>query len=136
MPRVRLRRPGPLEDRVHPQQSHQAAHPFARDRVALTAEPAGDDGWGWIFAAVEHWNAECVGWHVCKVGSRFAALDPIAQGLERLYGSLDADVARGLALRMDHGSQYLSVHILELNGDSYRLEHSKKARPPAAAPAS
>ena len=59
-----------------------------------------DDGWGWIFAAVEHWNAECVGWHVCKVGSRFAALDPIAQGLERLYGSLDADVARGLALQM------------------------------------
>ena len=43
-----------------------------------------DDGWGWIFAAVEHWNAECVGWHVCKVGSRFAALDPIAQGFERL----------------------------------------------------
>ena len=25
-----------------------------------------DDGWGWIFTAVEHWNAECVGWHVCK----------------------------------------------------------------------
>ena len=72
-----------------------------------------DDGWGWIFAAVEHWNAECVGWHVCKVGSRFAALDPIAQGLERLYGSLDADVARGLALRMDHGSQYLSDHSLK-----------------------
>ena len=58
-------------------------------------------------------NAECVGWHVCKVGSRFAALDPIAQGLERLYGSLDADVARGLALRMDHGSQYLSDHFLK-----------------------
>ena len=68
-----------------------------------------DDG----FAAVEHWNAECVGWHVCNVGSRFAALDPIAQGLERLYGSLDADVARGLALRMDHGSQYLSDHFLK-----------------------
>ena len=72
-----------------------------------------DDGWGWIFAAVEHWNAECMGWHVCKVGSRFAALDLIAQGLERLYGSLDADVARGLALRMDHGSQYLSDHFLK-----------------------
>ena len=71
-----------------------------------------DDGTVWIFAAVEHWNAECVGWHVCKVGSRFAALDPIAQGLRRFYGSLDADVARGLALRMDHGSQYLSDHFL------------------------
>ena len=38
---------------------------------------------------------------------------PIAQGLERLYGSLDTDVARGLALRMDHGSQYLSDHFLK-----------------------
>ena len=28
------------------------------------------------------------------------------------------------------------VHILELNGESYRLEHSKKARQPAATPAS
>ena len=71
-----------------------------------------DDGWGWICTAVEHWNAECVGWHVCKVGSRFAALEPIAQGLRRIYGALDADSARGLALRMDHGSQYLSDHFL------------------------
>ena len=37
-----------------------------------------DDGWGWIFTAVEHWNAECVGWHVCKRGDRFAALQPIS----------------------------------------------------------
>jgi transposase InsO family protein len=71
-----------------------------------------DDGWVWIFAAVEHWNAECVGWHACKVGSRFAALEPISQGLLRIYGSVDADIARGLALRMDHGSQYLSDHFL------------------------
>ena len=28
------------------------------------------------------------------------------------------------------------VHTLELTGESYHLEHSKKARPPAAAPAS
>ena len=72
----------------------------------------GQTGWVWIFAAVEHWNAECVGWHVCKVGSRFAALEPISQGLLRIYGSVEADVARGLALRMDHGSQYLSDHFL------------------------
>ena len=71
-----------------------------------------EDGWVWTFAAVDHWNAECVGWHVCKVGSRFAALEPIAQGLGRRYGSVEADVARGLALRMDHGSQYLSDHFL------------------------
>ena len=70
-----------------------------------------EEGWGWIFSAVEHWNAECVGWHVCKVGSRFAALEPISQGLERIYGSIEAEVARGLSLRMDHGSQYLSDHF-------------------------
>ena len=40
-----------------------------------------EDGWVWTFAAVDHWNAECVGWHVCKVGNRFAALEPVAQGL-------------------------------------------------------
>ena len=55
-----------------------------------------DDGWGWIFAAVEHWNAECVGWHVCKVGSRFAALDPIAQGLGRAAaGGVFGPISRG-----------------------------------------
>ena len=74
--------------------------------------PTADDGWVWTFAAVDHWNAECVGWHVCKVGSRFAALEPLAQDSGRLYGSVEADVARGLALRMDHGSQYLSDHFL------------------------
>ncbi len=71
-----------------------------------------DDGWVWAFAAVDHWNGECVGWHVCKVGSRFAALEPVAQGLGRRCGSLEADAARGLALRMDHPSQYLSDHFL------------------------
>ena len=70
-----------------------------------------DDGWGWIFTAVEHWNAECVGWHVCKRGDRFAALQPISMGLARLYASTSAGAARGLALRMDHGSQYLSDHF-------------------------
>ena len=70
-----------------------------------------DDSWVWVFSAVEHWNAKCVGWHVCKVGNRFAALEPISQGLQRIYGSVDAEVARGLSLRMDHGSQYLSDHF-------------------------
>jgi transposase InsO family protein len=48
---------------------------------------------------------------VCKVGSRFAALEPISQGLQRIFGLVGAEVARGLSLRMDHGSQYLSDHF-------------------------
>jgi putative transposase len=70
-----------------------------------------EDGYVWIFAAVEHWNGECVGWHVCKRGDRFAAMEPILMGLNKYFGSLRTDVARGLRLRMDHGTQYLSDHF-------------------------
>lgn len=70
-----------------------------------------EEGWCWIFTAVEHWNAECVGWHVTKTGNRFSALQPISMGLIKHYGSVQASVARGLTLRMDNGSQYLSEHF-------------------------
>ena len=53
------------------------------------------DGWVWTFAAVDHWNAECVGWHVCKVGSRLPPSSRSRKGLGRHYGSVKADVARG-----------------------------------------
>ena len=71
-----------------------------------------DDGWIWIFSAVEHWNAECVGWHVTKQGNRYAALEPVSQGVTSLYGAVTANVARGLLLRIDHGSQYMSDHFI------------------------
>ena len=71
-----------------------------------------DDGWVWAFVAVEHWNAECVGWHITKTGDRLAALEPIGQGLTHVYGSVTRDVARGLELRMDHGTQYTSDHFI------------------------
>ena len=57
-----------------------------------------DDGWGWVFTAIEHWNAECVGWHVCKRGDRFAALQPISMGLARLYASTSARCGAGAGL--------------------------------------
>lgn len=98
--------------------------PRAHDGKIITLEPnlmwgtdgtrvfTVDQGWVWIFTAVDHWNAECVGWHVCKTGDRYAALQPISMALSTLYGGVQAGVARGLALRMDHGPQYLSDHFL------------------------
>jgi transposase InsO family protein len=98
--------------------------PLSHDRTITTCAPnmiwgtdgtkvfTIDDGWVWVFAAVEHWNAECVGWHATKTGDRYAALEPISQGLTRIYGSVAADSARGLMLRMDHGSQYMSDHFI------------------------
>jgi transposase InsO family protein len=70
------------------------------------------DGWVWIFAVVEHWNAECLGWHVCKEGHRFNALQPVSMAIQEAFGTVFRDAARGVALRMDHGTQYLSDHFL------------------------
>jgi len=71
-----------------------------------------DDGWVWVFTAVEHWNAEVVGWHVCKEGNRYAALEPLSQGIQKHFGSLGAGIARGLLVRADHGPQYISDHFI------------------------
>ena len=65
----------------------------------------------WGFIAVDHFNSECVGWHVVKTGSRFAALEPLSQGLQGLFGGVGKDAARGLILRADHGCQYTSQHF-------------------------
>ena len=46
-----------------------------------------------------------------KRGDRFAACELVAQGLRSEFGSVEAGAARGLSLRTDHGSQYLSNHF-------------------------
>jgi putative transposase len=71
-----------------------------------------DEGWVWVFAAVDHFDACCVGLHVVKTGNRFAALQPIAQGLKTEFGATDAEAGRGLTLRMDHGTQYTADDFL------------------------
>ena len=96
-----------------------------------------DDGWGWVFTAIEHWNAECVGWHVCKRGDRFAALQPISMGLARLYASTSAGAARGLALRMDHGSPSIcrtTSPTRSSSGASSRPTPSSNSPRPTASP--
>lgn len=65
-----------------------------------------EDGWVWIFVTVEHWNAEVMGWHVTKRGDRFAALEPLKQGLMSLGRGVGKNAGLGLSLRMDHGTQY------------------------------
>lgn len=70
-----------------------------------------DDGWVWVFGLVDHFTAEA--WaHVAKYGTRHAALQPVYDAVIDRYGRLDADVARGVALRHDWGPQYRSHHFL------------------------
>jgi transposase InsO family protein len=64
-----------------------------------------------VFAVIDHATAECLGIHAAKYGTRFEALEPIRQGVRRIFGAYGPDVASGLQLRHDHGSQFVSDHF-------------------------
>ena len=66
------------------------------------------DGKVWLFGVVEHWNAEIMGWHVAKRGTRFEAIQALGMAVREQFGHLGAGAARGLALRHDHGSNFMS----------------------------
>jgi putative transposase len=61
------------------------------------------DGWRWFFGAVDHHVGDVVGWHVAKVGDRWAAPEPVRQGVHQLCGGYAPKIALGLGLRMDWG---------------------------------
>lgn len=61
-----------------------------------------------VFVAVDHHSAECVGIHAALRATRFEALEPLRQGVRRHFGAFAKDIARGLTLRHDHGSQYMA----------------------------
>src|SRR4051812_45481999 len=76
----------------------------------LTAPWTGQ-GQAAVFVAVDHRSAECIGIHAAARATRFEALEPIRQGMRRHFAAFAKDVARGLSLRHDHGSQYMSDHF-------------------------
>lgn len=64
-----------------------------------------------VFVAVDHHSAECVGIHAALRATRFEALEPLRQGVRRHFGAFAKDIARGLALRHDHGSNFMAEHF-------------------------
>src|SRR6202167_5454484 len=67
-----------------------------------------EEGRAYVFVAVEHANSEIVGIHAARSANRFEALEPVRQGVHRCFGAIAPGVARGLKLRHDHGSNYMS----------------------------
>jgi putative transposase len=61
-----------------------------------------------VFVAVDHCSGACVGSHAARSGNRFEALEPVRQGVLQHFGRIERDAAKGLALRHDHGSNYMS----------------------------
>jgi putative transposase len=78
----------------------------------MTATFTRQEGQVAIFIAVDHCSAECVGIHAAQQGTRFAALEPIRQGVCTAFGAFGQDIAQGLVLRQGHGSQYMS-HLFQ-----------------------
>jgi len=73
----------------------------------LTSVMTGE-GQAAVFVAVDHCSTECVGIHASRSAPRFEALEPIRQGVRQRFGGFDRKIAAGLAVRHDHGSQYVA----------------------------
>lgn len=64
------------------------------------------DGWCWFFGAIDHCVSDVVGWHVAQKGDRWAALEPIRQGVQAHMDGYAPRITLGLGLRHDWGPQY------------------------------
>jgi putative transposase len=102
-----------------PTRTGQPPGPAAHDGTIIPERPdatwgidatAGwtDEGTATVFIAVDRFTAECVGIHAARRGTRVEALEPLRQGIREHFDAYRADVATGLALRHDHGSQFMS----------------------------
>ena len=107
----------PHRARPRPETSHErhitTEAPNVMRATDATQVTTVQDGKVWLFGVAEHWNAELLGWHVAKRGTRFEAIQAVGMAVRRQFGHLDAGAARGLALRHDHGSAFMSDDFQE-----------------------
>ena len=103
-----------------PQRTGNAHGPKAHDGTITTDRP--DEMWGTdqtstvtveegeaqVFVNVDHCTGECLGIHASKSGNRFEALEPVRQAVKEVFGSIEKGIAAEVALRHDHGSNYMS----------------------------
>jgi transposase InsO family protein len=101
---------------------HRVGRPDAKPRDGTIITDKVNEMWGtdmtqtiivgkgraYVFVAVEHANSKVVGIHASRSANRFEALEPVRQGVHRCFGAIGPSVARGLKLRHDHGSNYMS----------------------------
>src|SRR5919202_3728021 len=73
---------------------------WATDATQITTVA---DGKVWLFGVAEHWNAELLGWHVAKRGTRYEAIQALAMAVRQQFGSLSAGAARSPEPRNDPG---------------------------------
>lgn len=67
-----------------------------------------EEGLVTVFIGVDHCTSECIGVHAAKAATRFEALEVLRQGAREQFGKYGANVAAGLTVRHDNGSQFVS----------------------------
>ena len=67
-----------------------------------------DQGNATVFVLIDHCTGECLGAHAARRGTRMEAIDTLRQAIRATRGTFDRDIAAGVALRHDHGSQFIS----------------------------
>jgi len=62
----------------------------------------------WLFAVIDHYSCELLGWHIIEVGQgdAWAALEPVKQALRKRRGALIQKAGTGIDIRHDWGPQY------------------------------
>lgn len=61
-----------------------------------------------VWAVIDHHNSELLGIHVSKSANRYQAMEPISQAVSNIFLSHEENCAKGILIRHDHGSQYMS----------------------------
>lgn len=79
--------------------------------IDLTSTMTRREGTASIFVLVDHCTSECLGLHAARRATRFEATEPLRQAVPLVFGASEQGRAAGLALRHDHGSQFMSDHF-------------------------
>jgi transposase InsO family protein len=101
------RQPQPVEPKRH-EGTILAGRPNQMWGIDATASFTLRDGQVPIFDMIDHCSACCLGTHVARRGTRFEALEPVRQAVREQFGGFSEGIARGVKLRHDHGSQFMS----------------------------
>ena len=67
-----------------------------------------EEGQAAVFIAYDHCSGECVGIHASRGQNLWKALEPNRQGVKDYFGIARENIAEGLSLRHDHGTQYMA----------------------------
>lgn len=116
----RVRRIMGENDLLCPQRNNGPRGPQNHDGTIIPVAPnmiwGTDMTTGWtstegkahVWALIDHFTGECLGIHVSKRANRHEAIEPMNQAVSFAFGGHEKDIAKGVLIRHDHGSQYMS----------------------------